>query len=81
MCFLKRYAWDPKATYPDGGCNFETFSNMKMLELESLGAVISLGLGKSVEHTERWELHDAPAGLAASPDAVLAEYFASLPAV
>lgn len=79
VCFLKRYAWDPAAAYPDGGCNFETFSNAKMLEVESLGPLTRLTAGHSVEHTERWELHDAPPGLAAQSDDTLAEYFRGLP--
>lgn len=77
-CFLKRYAFDPAATYLDGGCNLETFTNPKMLELESLGPVTRLNRGESVEHTERWELHRAPPGLGSQPDDALDRYFASL---
>ncbi len=56
--FLKRYPWNPLATYPDNGCNFEMFSNGKMLELESLGPLTHLHKNQSVEHVEQWELHD-----------------------
>ena len=56
--FLKRYAWDPEANYPDNGCNLEIFTNARMLELESLGPLTELGSGESLEHVERWELHD-----------------------
>jgi hypothetical protein len=59
--FLKRYAWDPFASYPDRGCNLELFTNARMLELESLGPLTRLPPGRSVEHRERWELHSAPA--------------------
>ena len=80
MCFIKRYFWESVSSYPDGGCNFETFSNAKMLELESLGPLTRLAPGESVEHAERWELHDAPPGLAAESDEALAEFFSSIPA-
>ena len=63
VLFVKRYAWDPAAVYPDGGCNFEMFSNGKMLEIESLGSVRQLGPQQIVEHVERWELREGPAAL------------------
>lgn len=78
-CFLKTYAWDPAAAYPDGGCNFEAFTNAKMLELESLGPLTRLSHGQSIEHREHWELHPAPAAAALLPDDELDAYFASLP--
>jgi hypothetical protein len=77
-CFLKTYGWDPAAAYPDGGCNFETFTNARMLELESLGPLTRLPHGQSLEHRECWELHPAPPAAAALPDEELAAYFASL---
>lgn len=58
--FLKHYAWDPSAVYPDNGCNFEMFSNARMVELESLGPLTHLHGKNSLEHVERWELHDMP---------------------
>jgi hypothetical protein len=59
LFFLKRYAWDPEANYPDNGCNLEIFTNARMLELESVGPLTELGSGESLEHVEHWELHDA----------------------
>lgn len=61
--FLKRYPWNPSATYPDFGCNVEMFSNARMLELESLGPLTRLSPQESVEHIERWELHDVPSSV------------------
>ncbi len=55
--FVKRFTFDPEATYPDGGVNFETFSNEEILELESLGGLVDLAPGACVEHVEQWELH------------------------
>jgi len=60
--FVKRFGYDEGKPYPDGGCNFETFSNEDMLEVESLGPVVTLEPGKSVQHVEEWELvPDVPA--------------------
>jgi hypothetical protein len=61
--FVKRFDWHKGKHYPDGGVNLETFSNQDMQEIETLGPMVHLGPGKSVEHTERWELFgDVPAG-------------------
>lgn len=54
--FVKRFGYQPGAPYPDGGCNFETFTNQDMLEVESLGPLVRLAPGQAVEHVERWEL-------------------------
>ena len=55
--FVKRYEADPKGTYPDLGCSFETFTSADFLEQETLGPLTKLAPGKSVQHTERWTLH------------------------
>ncbi|MBX6314280.1 MAG: hypothetical protein IRY99_15415, partial [Isosphaeraceae bacterium] len=55
--FIKRFGYDPTKPYPDNGCNFETFTNEDMLEVESLGPLVRLAPGAAVEHTEHWELH------------------------
>ncbi len=44
--FLKTFDYDPTAAYPDGGCNFETFTNSEMLEIESLGPLVTLQPGR-----------------------------------
>jgi hypothetical protein len=54
--FVKWFEYREAQIYPDDGVNFETFSNEDMLEIETLGPLISLDPGQSVEHTERWEL-------------------------
>ena len=59
--FVKRFGWIEGATYPDGGVNFETFANEDFLELESLGPLVDLAPGGSVQHDEVWELfRDVP---------------------
>lgn len=61
--FVKRFDHDARRTYPDRGCNFETFTNEDMLEIESLGPLVELKKGEQVEHVERWELHALSASL------------------
>jgi hypothetical protein len=56
--FLKRYRADSAMAYPDFGCSFETFTDADMLELETLGPVTKVAPGASVEHVERWSLHN-----------------------
>jgi hypothetical protein len=59
--FVKRFSWKTGATYPDGGVNFETFSDEACLELETLGPLTRLAPGRSVTHLERWSLfRDVP---------------------
>lgn len=55
--FVNRFGFDEQATYPDGGVNFETFSNEDMLEIETLGGLVDLAPGASVSLVEDWELH------------------------
>lgn len=58
--FIKQAAFDAEAQYPDFGCNWETFTNSEMLELETLGPLCLLAAnGGSVEHVEYWSLHEA----------------------
>jgi hypothetical protein len=52
--FLKRYGFDPKATYVDFGCNTESFTDSAMLELETLGPLTKLAPDGKVEHIEHW---------------------------
>ncbi|MHB0936830.1 MAG: hypothetical protein ACYDCO_18005 [Armatimonadota bacterium] len=54
--FVKYFDYDPTAIYPDFDCNFETFTNQDMLEVESLGPLTLLEPGDTVEHDETWRL-------------------------
>lgn len=61
--FLKRAAVELGKTYPDFGCNFETYTEPGFLELETLGPLRTLRPGETAEHTEHWWLYkDVPAG-------------------
>ncbi len=58
--FLKHFPFVEGEEHADFGCNFETFTNGDMLELESLSPLTSLAAGGGhVHHTEHWFLHDA----------------------
>ena len=61
--FVKRAAVEAGRTYPDFGCNFETYTEPGFLELETLGPLRILKPGETAEHTEHWWLYkDVPAG-------------------
>jgi hypothetical protein len=57
VLFVKSFIDSPGRIYPDGGVNYETYSNGEMLEMESLGPLERLETGRSVVHGETWELH------------------------
>jgi len=55
--FLKRFAFDPVAVYPDSGCNAEVYTDQNMLELESLGPYAKIQAdGGCIEYMEHWYL-------------------------
>ncbi len=56
--FVKRFGFDPAATYPDFGCNFESYTREDMLEVEALGPVRWIEPGQSTGHSETWYLLD-----------------------
>jgi hypothetical protein len=61
--FVKRAEVERAATYPDYGCNFETYTEPGFLELESLGPLRKLHAGEMAVHVEDWWLFEGvPAG-------------------
>ena len=56
--FIKKFAGVVGANYADFGCNFETFTDHEMLEVETLGPVAKIAPGQAVTHTETWSLFD-----------------------
>lgn len=54
--FIKSFDFIEGETYPDGGCNFETFTNGDMLEVESLSPLRTVPPGGEVTHIEEWTL-------------------------
>jgi hypothetical protein len=59
VLFVKRYESPKDATYPDHGCNTESYFNDQFIELESLGALKVVAPGETVVHTELWEIHES----------------------
>lgn len=59
--FVKRYQYHADAEYPDFGCNTEVFTNAAMLELETLSPLTELPPDGTLEHIERWSLHQVGA--------------------
>lgn len=55
--FVKRFDFVEGAAYPDLGANVEAFACDAMLEVETLGPLVKLEHGQTVEYVERWELH------------------------
>jgi hypothetical protein len=56
VLFIKLVEFVEGTTYPDFGCNFETFSNAQMLEIETLSPLRTLAPGESVGHSESWRI-------------------------
>jgi hypothetical protein len=56
MLFVKQFDWLPERTYPDNGCNFETYSDDQIMELETLGPMTKLQPDEALEHVENWRL-------------------------
>ena len=74
--FIKTVAFEDGATYPDFGCNFETFSNAQMLEIETLSPLRTLATGESVGHTEAWRLFGSLPEPESLKETALAEWLA-----
>lgn len=52
--FVKRFGYSESSDYPDGGCNFETFTREDMIELESLGPLVNLAPNQKTTSSETW---------------------------
>lgn len=78
LLFVKSFGFDSDAVYPDNGVNFETFTNEDMLELESLGPLVTLARGRSVEHVEEWYLFRDLPDIAPHDEAALEEALAPI---
>jgi hypothetical protein len=56
--FLKMFPYEANSKYPDFGSSAELFTNADILEVETLGPLLMLTPGQSVDHTEEWFLFD-----------------------
>ena len=66
--FLKRFSFDPKAVYPDGGMNVEIYADAQILELESLGPLQTVCPGAATTHTEVWSIFRIPGSICTEAD-------------
>lgn len=55
--FVKRFDYREGAVYPDFGTRYQTFTYQEMLEMETVGELVTLQPGQSAELFETWELH------------------------
>lgn len=61
--FVKRFPYIEGATYPDYGCNFETYTDGSFMEVETVGPLTKIEPGDAVTYVERWYLFkDVKAG-------------------
>ncbi len=74
--FVKHFPLDAKATYPDRNCNFETFTNEEMVEIETLSPLTKLRPGGVLEAIEEWELFTDIPAFDARDDASIAKALA-----
>ena len=56
VLFVKRFDYREGAVYPDLGTRYQTFSNEDMLEMETVGELVTLPPGQSASLVESWEL-------------------------
>jgi len=77
--FAKHFVYDPALPYPDRGANFELFTNIKILELESLAPALPLEAGATREHVEHWVLRKTTDDL--RREKLANQFFAALPKI
>ncbi len=77
--FAKHFSYAPALPYPDRGCNFEIFTNIAILELESMAPAIKLVAGGTASHIEHWVLRKSKADLRGEKAAIA--FFAELPKI
>ena len=54
--FVKTVDYQRGKTYPDRGCNFELYTDPTILEVETLGPLVTLAPSEKTEHVETWSL-------------------------
>jgi hypothetical protein len=54
--FVKKYENNPNGNYPDFGTSFETYTNDKIMEMETLGELVDITPGSTAYHGEEWSL-------------------------
>jgi hypothetical protein len=54
--FVKHFDYREGAIYPDRGTRYQTFSNEDMLEMETVGELVTLAPGATASLVESWSL-------------------------
>ena len=54
---VKRATYIEGATYPDLGASLQCYSGGDFIEIETLGPLVTLASGASIDHQETWSLH------------------------
>ena len=67
--FRKKFGGYEKCSYPDFGCNFETYTNKHFIECEILGEMRAYAPGESAVIKETWEICETDR----TPEDVIAE--------
>jgi len=55
--FTKFFDYEMGKEYPDHGCSFETYTNDKILELETLSPIQVIDSGEVIKHFEMWAIN------------------------
>lgn len=74
--YIKTFDFQSNVQYPDGGCNFETFANAEMIEIETLGPVMTLRPDETVSHVENWYLFPLTEEMQIESEESLADWIA-----
>jgi hypothetical protein len=69
--FIKSFDFIEGEVYPDGGCNFEAFTNGDMLEVESLSPLKTVPPGGEITHIEEWTLLPLSGSISTESDEAL----------
>ena len=70
MLFVKRFDYQPREVYPDGGCCVEMHTKQQMLEAETPGPLTTLDPADCATHVERWYLFALVSVAADSEEAI-----------
>ena len=72
--FRKSFGYAEGAEYPDGGCNFETFTDPHIIEIETLGELKTLAPHEKNEAVEQWSLIPCGCGFDPQNDASIEDF-------
>lgn len=78
MLLTKEFPPNLSRLHPDNGCNTECYVNDQFMEVESLGALVTVAPGQTVTHDEIWQIHDGVGMITDEDAAVTAATMAGL---